>query len=121
MDGIAVTFGIGLTTMVTFTGFPAHPPLVGVIVYTAVPVELPVDKTCIIKDPLPAEAPVTPPVCTTVQAKVVPGILLVNDKFVVFPAHIDCDAGVTISTGAELTVTVTDAQVVVLQVPCANT
>ncbi len=41
-DGIAVVTGIGFTVIVTLIEAPVHPPTVGVIVYTAVPINDPV-------------------------------------------------------------------------------
>lgn len=77
--GVAVATGGGFTVIVTVIGFPTHPFAVGVTVYTAVPaLEVVALSVCAILVPLPAEAPETF-VCTTVQAKVVLPILLVNE------------------------------------------
>ena len=97
---------MGLTVTVAMTAVPAHPPAVGVIVYVAVPAELPVaDKVCAIEEPEPLEAPLVPD-CDTVQAKVAPPVLLVKAIEVAPPEQILCEVGVAVTLGAGLTVTV---------------
>ena len=105
---MAVTDGDGLTFTVNVTGIPEHPLEVGVIVYTAVPpVPAVTVKVWAILLPLPSEAPDTP-VCTTVQLKVVPGMLL-NATEVVLPEQIVCEDGAIAGVGLTVTVTVTGA------------
>lgn len=55
--------------------------------------------------PLPAEAPLAP-VCVTVQEKVAPATLLVNGMEVVVPEQIVVAAGLAVTLGIGLTVTV---------------
>lgn len=105
--GVAVAEGIGLTVTLATIGVPAQPPAVGVIVYTAVPalVVVAVSVWAMVAPEL-AEAPVTF-VCVTVQAKVVPPVLLVNAMEVAPPEQIVWEAGVAVAVGLGLTVTVT--------------
>jgi hypothetical protein len=66
-EGVAVADGTGLTVMVEVSDVPVQDPIVGVIVYTAVPAIDPVVlRVCAITLPDPAEAPLRP-VCVTVQ------------------------------------------------------
>lgn len=105
--GVAVTFGVGFTVMVTVTGLPEQPPADGVIVYTTVPAVLPVaDNVCAMEEPLPAEAP-DAPLCVTVQENVVPATLLLNVTDVAVPEQIVWVAGVAVTTGIGFTVMVT--------------
>jgi hypothetical protein len=95
------------TVTVTLIGDPGQPAgEVGVIVYTAVPNDVPVAvNVCAIEDPLPLLAPVTPD-CTTVHAYVVPATLLVNAIELAEPVQIVCEDGVAVTTGVGLTVIV---------------
>lgn len=105
-EGVAVAEGAGFTLTVTTIGVPAQPAAVGVTVYTAVPTLVPVTvSVCVMLDPDPAEAPLAP-VCVTVQAKVVPPVLLVSEIEVALPEQTFCDEGVAVTVGAGLTVTV---------------
>lgn len=105
-DGVAVAEGAGFTVTVTTIGVPEHPEAVGVTVYTAVPtLVLVAVSVCAITVPVPAEAPLTF-VCVTVQANVVPPVLLLREIEVVLPEQILCDDGVAVTVGAGLTVTV---------------
>ena len=93
--------------MRTLTGVPRHPFTEGVMVYVALPGIAPVAvNVCAIVEPLDAVAPVTP-ACTTVQLNIVPATLLDNAIEVAVPEQIVCDAGVGVTTGTGLTVTVT--------------
>jgi hypothetical protein len=71
--------------------------------------------------PEPALAPLTLGWETTVQVKEVPGVKLLNAMEVAAPEQMDWEDGVATAKGTGLTVTVTDAQAVVLQEPCALT
>jgi hypothetical protein len=87
-EGVAVATGLGLTVITTTIGVPLQPPATGVIVYVAVPGEVPVAvSVCAMLDPLAADAPLTP-LWDTVQEKVVPPILLVKEIAVALPEHI---------------------------------
>ncbi len=58
---VLVITGAGETVTVTVIGVPLQPPADGVIWYTTVPLETPSVEvsTWLIKEPLPAEAPLT--------------------------------------------------------------
>jgi hypothetical protein len=121
VEGDAVALGTGFTTMVTVIGLPTQPPALGVTVYTAVPVVLPVVvNVWEMLEPLLADAPETPD-WETVQLKLVPPILLFKLTDVVPPEQIDCVEGEAVATGAAFTFTVVCAQEVVLHVPDART
>jgi len=105
--GVAVADGVGLTVTVAVTGVPAHPPAVGVIVYTAVPALVVVAiNVWVIVEPDEALAPLTF-VCVTVHANVAPPVALLNAIEVALPEHRFCVVGVAVMPGAGLTVTVT--------------
>lgn len=107
VEGVAVTTGIGLTVTVTVTGVPEQPLAVGVMVYTAVPGELPVaDNVCATEVPEPAAPPDTP-VCTTVQLNVAVATLLVSAMEVTPPEQSVWDVGVAVTVGTGFTVIVT--------------
>ena len=112
VDGVAVTTGSGFTVMVTSTGdAEAHPLAEGVIVYTAVPgAAAVVESVCVMVEPLPAEAPLTPD-CATVQLNVVPLTLLVREMLVAVPEQIVAPTGVAVTFGVGFTVTVTGGMV----------
>ena len=104
--GVAVIVGAGFTVTVAVIGVPAHPPAVGVIVYTAVPADVEVAlRACEMVEPEEAEAPLTF-VCVTVHAKVAPPVLLVRLMVVVAAEQIVCELGVAVADGAGFTVTV---------------
>lgn len=106
-EEVLVITGTGFTVTVAVAGNPAHDPIVGVMVYVAVPeLVLVVDNVCAIVDPVLPEAPVTP-LCATVHVKVVPVTLLVSAMEVVPPEQSVCAEGVTVTTGVGLTVTLT--------------
>jgi hypothetical protein len=65
-------------------------------------------KACDIVEPVPALAPDTP-VCTTVQAKVVPPILLVKAIDGATPEQTVCEEGVATTSGVGFTVIEIDA------------
>ena len=69
-----VIAGTGVTVTVTSRGSPGHPFARGVILYTTVPVETPSElaKTCPMKLPDPAAAPVTFVTLCMIHEKVVP-------------------------------------------------
>lgn len=86
--GETVAVGIGLTVTVTTIGEPVQAPSFGVMVYVAVPVVVPVVvNVCVIVDPDPVVAPVTP-VCETVHEYVVVPELLLSEKDVALPEQI---------------------------------
>ena len=62
-------------------------------------------KVCAITVPELAEAPVTL-VCVTVQAKVVPPVLLLRVTFEALPEQILCEVALAVTLGAGFTVTV---------------
>jgi hypothetical protein len=109
VSSLAVASGKGFTVANTPTGVPLQLPAVGVIVYVAVPTVGPVVlNVSLMLVPLPAVAPLTP-LCTTVQAKVVPatlfGLLIVIPAFC--PLQIVCGEGVawTVGTGSTMAFT----------------
>jgi hypothetical protein len=103
-DGVAVTTGIGFTVITAVFELPTHELAVGVMLYVAVPAELPVaERDCAIVAPVDAKAPETPD-WTTVQEKVVPVILLVRAIDEAAPEQIVCVAGVTVATGTGVTI-----------------
>jgi hypothetical protein len=105
--GVATTSGVGFTVIVTVLGVPVHPFAFGLMVYIAVPEVLPVVvNTWDILEPLPALAPETP-VCTTVQAKVVPETLLVKAIDGATAEQIVCELGVATTLGGGFTVIAT--------------
>ncbi len=57
--------------------------------------------------PLPADAPLTPADCTTVQLYVVPVTAPESAIDVVAPEHIACDVGVATTSGVGFTVITT--------------
>jgi hypothetical protein len=106
-DGVAITEGIGLTVIVAVAELPVQLPTDGVMVYIAVPALEPVVvNVCVMLLPEFAEAPLTPD-WFTVHEKVVPLTLLVKLTEVALPEHKVCEAGVTVTTGVGLTVTLT--------------
>lgn len=106
-EGVAFTFGIGLTVTVVLTAVPEHPLAVGVMVYVAVPwLDPELVRIWAILLPLPAVAPVTPD-CVTVQLNVVPATPDVRFMDVGFPLQIVCAEGVAVTFGIGLTVIVT--------------
>lgn len=73
----------------------------------AVPADAPVVvKVCVMLDPDPFEAPLTP-LCATVQVKVAPVMSLVRAIEVALPEQNACEEGVAVAEGIGLTVTVT--------------
>ncbi len=65
--GVAVADGVGLMITVAVDEAPLQDPIVGAMVYTTEPVDVPVAlSACEITVPLPALAPLTP-LCATVQ------------------------------------------------------
>lgn len=63
-------------------------------------------SVCVIEEPDPADAPLTPD-CVTAHAKVVPATLLVSVMEVALPEQRAWEFGVTVTTGVGLTVTLT--------------
>jgi hypothetical protein len=112
--GVAITDGAGLTVITTLIGKPTQPFKVGVTVYVTLPtLVLELVKTCAMLDPLPALAPLAL-FCDTVQLKVAPIGLEINEIPVVTPLQIVCDVGVAVTTGIGFTVIV----IVVLAAHC---
>jgi len=105
-DGVAVTFGVGFTVITTSVDVPEQVFAVGVIVYVAVPADVPeLVSVWVMLLPEPSEVPATP-LCATVHAKVVPVISDVKAMSVVAPLHIVCDDGVAVISGSGFTVSV---------------
>jgi hypothetical protein len=105
-EGVAVATGFGLTVIVTGIVPPTHDPTAGVIVYVAVPAEVPVAvKFCAMVAPLLGVAPVTPN-WLAVHVKVVPDTLLVSAMDVASPEQMVCVDGTAVATGRGFTVTV---------------
>jgi len=103
-DGVAVTFGVGFTVITTSVDVPEQVFAVGVIVYVAVPADVPeLVSVWVMLLPEPSEAPVTP-LCATVHAKAVPVTSDVKAMSVVAPLHIVCDDGVAVISGSGFTV-----------------
>jgi hypothetical protein len=108
--GVLLTAGIGLTVTVIVYGAPGHVVLavdVGVTIYCTVPAValLGLFNVCAIVAPLPAVAPVMPPVIVpTVQVKVLPAVE-VSAIFVAAPLQIVALLAV-VTAGVGLTVTV---------------
>jgi len=95
-DGVAITSGSGFTVITTSVGVPEQPLAVGVIVYVAVPADVPeFVSVCAMLLPEPSEAPATP-LCATVHAKVVP-VTFDNVMSVAVLLHIVCDEGVAVT------------------------
>ena len=110
-DGVAVTFGNGLTVITTWgEDVPTQvtPPFVyeGVTVYVAVPAVVPeFVSVCAMLLPDPSVAPVTP-LCATVHAKVAPETFEVKVMLVAVLLHIVCNDGrVTLGMGFTITTT----------------
>jgi hypothetical protein len=104
---VNAALSIGFTLMVTVTGDPVHPDASEVIVYTAVPGDVPVTfNTSVIDTPVPGFPPLTP-VCETVQLIVVPDTLLLNAMEVIPPSQNVIEEGVAVITGVGFTVTLT--------------
>ena len=104
-----VPTGAGFTVTVIVNTGPTHPPGfdVGVIKYCTVPavVLLGLVNTWLIVPPVPALAPVMPPVIVPIVQANVLGILDVNVIFGPTPLHVVAVAPL-VTTGAGLTVTV---------------
>jgi hypothetical protein len=104
-EGTGVTTGIGLTVIVALTGVPMHPLADGAMLYTACPgVEDAAVSVWEIKLPAPSEAPFTS-VVATVQENSIPVTLLVRVIAVVPPEQNSIVAGVAVTSGIGLTVT----------------
>lgn len=107
---VVVTAGIGFTVTVILYGVPAQPGVVvdvGVTTYCTEPgvALLGLVSTWLIVGPLPAEAPVMPPlIVPRVQAKVL-GVVAVRETLGFVPLHVLAVAAV-VTTGLGLTVTV---------------
>ena len=101
----------GLTTTLTFCVLPVHvtPPFVnvGVTAYvTVIGLFVVFVNCCAMLEPVPAVAPVEPPVIT-VQLYTVPATVLLNAIFVVSPLHKLSSLFVMLTLGIGLTTTFT--------------
>ena len=89
-----VTTGVGLTVTVIVKGAPGHPPAVdvGVTIYCTLPavVLLGLVSVWLIVPPVPALAPVIPPVIVPIVHANVLGVLTVRLVFGFPPLQIDC-------------------------------
>ena len=119
VDGVAVIDGIGLTVIVAVM-LAEQVLAVPVIVYVAVAevLLLLLVNVCEIGDPVPLLLPpsVMPLAVATLHAYVVPSTLLLRAILGALPLQIATVAGVAVTTGIGLTVTVT-ADVVAVQLP----
>jgi hypothetical protein len=104
-----VTTGLGLTVTVIVNGVPAQPPVVdvGVTMYCTVPAValLGLVSVWLIVPPLPAVAPVIPPVIVPMVHAKFAGALEVSVIPVELPVQIEVDAEL-VTAGVGLTVTV---------------
>lgn len=106
--GVAVAFGVGFTTTVAVMGSPVQVGVEGIIVKVTVTGALVVLVNAPLILPNPEAAiPVTETVLLRVQLNVVLGSLLVRTMVVIsFPEQIVCAAGLAVTSGVGLTVTV---------------
>ena len=103
--GVNVTFGAGLTVIVTVIGEPLQAFAVGVIVYIIVcTVELLLINVWLIALPVPAIAPDIFAFAPTVQLYVVPDTVAVNATFSAVPEHIVEVDGLALATVIGLTI-----------------
>ena len=107
-DGVATTFGVGLTNTVAVIGVPGQPLAVGVMVNVTVTGVFVVFVNAPLILPVPLAAiPVTEPVLFLVQLKVVPLTLPLNTIVVIVAAEqMVCDDDVATAFGVGLTKTV---------------
>lgn len=112
VEGTPVTTGIGFTVTVIIYGAAAGqlPPIdVGVTRYSTVPAVALLGLTSVweIEFPLPADAPVIPPVILPIVQLNVLGAVAFRAILVVDPSQIATAEGTPVITGVGLTVTVT--------------
>ncbi len=118
--------GSRFTVTTTVKAVPIHEPDVGVTMYVAVwAVFVELVRVPVIPEPLPADPPVMPPVTEGIdQLYVVPTGTMPLVPFTgveVKEIPLQTVEVILVIVGVGFTVTVTDAHVVVLQVPCACT
>ena len=105
--GVAIAVGFELTLMTTSIGVPTQPFKVGVTVYVAEPPAAESDvNVWLIAAPVPAVAPLTFD-CVTVQSKVAPAGVELNEIPVTSPEQIVSVVGVAVTVGIGLIVITT--------------
>lgn len=118
LDGVATAPGVGFTNTVAVAGVPLHPSKTGIMVNVTVIGE----EVVLVNEPdispLPLAAiPVTVPVLSLVQLKMLPGVPDNIISAIAVPEQMVCDDGVAVATAVGLIVMVTGAELSARQTP----